>query len=112
MRTLFLAVVAAGIVAWTGFPVPFGVNTARKALAPANLAAPVSAGNPVTVVEPVERWRESGSLVLLASALFGASVVMNRRRRTSPRDRGCIEERRADGSGPADMTSATGTPVI
>jgi len=83
MRTLFLTVVAAGFVAWTGFPVPQDLRADFRLLHSAQIAASVRAVGGGPIPGSAERLRESGSMAVLASVLFGASMVVNRRR--SPR---------------------------
>jgi len=79
MRTFFLTIAAAAIVAWTGFPVPRVLNSKLEVVRFADIAASVRAAGAVPVPGPAERWRDSAWLVVLASGLFAAAIVVNRR---------------------------------
>jgi hypothetical protein len=78
MMKIFLVLVgAAGVLVVTGFPV-------HLAAAPSLVAAwrAVSAPAPEIVALPdrAAQWTECGSLLLLATGMFGAAILIGRRR--------------------------------
>jgi hypothetical protein len=80
MRLLSLIAGAAGVLAVTGFP-------AHPAVAPPLLTvwhaltwALSPAASVVTISDQSARWTECGSLLLLATGMFGAAVLVGRGR--------------------------------
>jgi len=80
IKLLSVTIAAASILALTGFragdagrPLRSSITRAMSAvLSPSETVAPP--------LDPVSRWAEAGSLLVLASGLFGAAVAVNRRR--------------------------------
>ena len=84
MKLFSLLVGAIGVVVVTGFPV---YASPRPALLMAwHAATHVLAPAPgvATVVDAGVQWTECGSLVLLATGMFGASLIIGRQRGRRP----------------------------
>lgn len=79
MKLLSLLVGAVGVVMVTGFPavIPAAPSVFTRWHSVSQPAAPAAAA--IAAPDPA-RWTESGSLVLLATGMFGAAVLIGRRR--------------------------------
>jgi hypothetical protein len=80
MKVFSLLLGAAGVLVVTGFPVHLSAAPSLLAAwqtVSQAAAAPVGAA---AIIDPGARWIECGSLLLLATGMFGAAVLVGRGR--------------------------------
>ena len=80
MKLFSLLVGAAGVVVMTGVPAQLSASPAVMARWQAVSHTGSAAVAAAAIPDAGARWAESGSLLLLASGMFGAAVLIGRRR--------------------------------
>jgi hypothetical protein len=80
MKVFSLLVGAAGVLIVTGFPAHITAAPSRLAIWEAVSHGPVAATVVTAIPDPDARWTECGSLLLLATGMFGAAVLVARAR--------------------------------
>ena len=80
MKVFSLLVGAAGVLVVTGFPVQLSAAPSLLAAWQTVSHAAAASGGTAAIMDPGGRWVECGSLLLLATGMFGAAVLVGRGR--------------------------------
>ena len=80
MKVFSLLLGAAGVLVVTGFPIHLSAAPSLLAAWQTVSHAAATSGSAAPMVDPDSRWIECGSLLLLATGMYGAAVLVARGR--------------------------------